>query len=109
MSKRFNIILLVLFISALVLVKQMKYSDISNLNLPNWLFILLTFLIASGTLIWGISGVKYHRNRRPKKPKRKFISTEITPADLTLSYGQIIGGIMGIIYVISWIVTYGLK
>jgi hypothetical protein len=84
----------------------MKYSVIPTPNLPNWFSILLTFLISSGILIWGISGVKNYKMRRPKKHKmnkRKFFSTDFTPPEVTLSYGQIIGGIMGLIAVLLMI------
>jgi hypothetical protein len=103
MSKRANIVLLVLLISVLILIKLMDHGVISTPNPPNWLSIMLTFLISSGTLLWGISGIKNYRKRKPKKPKtikRRFFSTEFTPPEVTLSYGQIIVGIIGIIAVV---------
>jgi hypothetical protein len=109
MSKRSNIVLLVLLVSALILIKMMKYNFISTPNLPNWLAILLTFLISSGTLLWGISGLKNYRKIKPKKRKRNFFSTKFTPPEVTISYGQIFGGIIGIIAAIIWILTHGFK
>jgi hypothetical protein len=106
MSKRTNIFLLVLFIAALIPIKLMKYNVIPTPKLPNWFWILFTFLISSGLLIWGISGVKNYKMRRPKKHKTnktKFFSTDFTPPEVTISYGQIIGGIMGLIAVLYMI------
>lgn len=70
----------------------------------------ITLTMSVGMIIVGILDLREYKSklRSPKKRKnwkQKFLSTEFTPPMVTLSYGQIMGGIIGVIFTAIWVVT----
>jgi len=58
-------------------------------------------------LIWGITDLRKYKPTKKRSKKREFFSTDYSPPEVTFSYGQIIGGIMGIVTFVIWVVAYG--
>lgn len=74
----------------------------------------IILIISVGMIIVGIIDLREYESklRTPKKRKnwkQKFLSTEFTPPMVTLSYGQIMGGIIGVIFTAIWVVTRGVR
>jgi len=70
----------------------------------------IIILMSVAMIVIGIMDLHEHkqnyRNRKKRNNwKQKFLSTEFMPPMATLSYGQIIGGVMGIIFTAIWVLT----
>ncbi len=74
--------------------------------------LLLTLFCSVGMICWGLSGLREIKSNKYKKRREKklfgiFSKTSSDPI-ATLSYGQIAGGIMGMVFLIYWIMKYGI-
>lgn len=61
-----------------------------------------------GFILWGINDIKKYYKCHYKK-KLRFLSMKFTPPIIALSYAQILGGIMILLFVMIWVITYGIN
>jgi len=99
-----------LIASALALVFLKVYSkEIEKLNIKDNFYLLSGLLLGIGMIFCGIKDLKKESKYNKKRVKFSLISDKPLNPIKTLSIGQIISGIMAIIFVIIWISIYSNK
>jgi hypothetical protein len=107
------LILFLLCICGLVFVNLMKHNIIATPKLFHGPFSFVFILLMAVIMLWwgfyDLNKLKLENRHKNKREKKLFGIFSKTPSDpiATLSYGQIIGGIMMIGFIIFWIIKYG--
>ena len=108
-----NIALFLLGVGILIFVNLIKRDLIPLPKFINGPISFLFIIVLAGIMIWwglfDLNKLKLKNKHKKKKEKKLFGVFSKTPTDpmVSFSYGQIIGGIMMIGFIIFWIIKYG--